>query len=287
MPPDAVDAADAAGAERHSGTDVAPVEPVGYEVVSQVATLTLNRPDTMNSLDTAAKDALLAVIERAAADASVRCVVITGSGDRAFCVGQDLREHAERLASEPLEDVWATVKAHFSPIARGIATMRKPVIAAINGAAAGAGMAIALACDWRVAADNATFTTAFTGVGLSCDTGSSWTLPRLVGRGKAMELLLWPRSVTAAEALEIGLVNWVFPGERLADEVTDMASRLAAGPTLAFAAVKEAVHYAATHSFDEALDRESQLMARTGGSTDHRGAVEAFMAKQKPTFEGR
>lgn len=259
---------------------------VSYDVSAGVATVTMNRPQAMNSLDTATKEKLLSAIRRAAHDEAARCVVVTGTG-RAFCVGQDLREHADNLAGMSLEEVWATVDQHYSPIARTIAMMPKPVVAAVNGVAAGAGMAIALACDWRVAADSASFTTAFTGVGLSCDTGSSWTLPRLVGRGKAMELLLWPRSVTAAEALEIGLVNWVFPADRLADEVADIAARLAAGPTLAFAAVKEAVLYAATHGLDEALAFESQLMARTGGSADHRDAVQSFVAKEKPTFTGQ
>jgi 2-(1,2-epoxy-1,2-dihydrophenyl)acetyl-CoA isomerase len=266
-------------------TEAASGSAVRYDASAGVATLTLDRPDALNSLDTATKDGLVAAVDRAAGDTGVRCVVITGTG-RAFSVGQDLREHAANLASLPLREVWATVEKHYSPIARTIATMPKPVVAAVNGVAAGAGMAITLACDWRVAADTASFTTAFTGVGLSCDTGTSWTLPRLVGRGRAMELLLWPRSVGATEALEMGLVNWVFPADRLADEVADMAARLAAGPTLAYAAVKEALHYAASHSFAESLAFEGELMARTGGSEDHRNAVQSFVAKQKPTFTG-
>lgn len=259
---------------------------VRYDVSAGIATITLNRPDSLNSLDTATKEQLLAAISRAAADDQARCVVITGTG-RGFCVGQDLREHADLLATQPLDQVWSTVDAHYVPIARGIATMGKPVVAAVNGVAAGAGMAIALACDWRVAADSASFATAFTGVGLSCDTGTSWTLPRLVGRAKAMELLLWPRSVPAAEALDIGLVNWVFPADSLAGEVADIAGRLAAGPTLAYAAVKASVDYAAVHSLPESLAFESQMMARTGGSQDHRNAVQSFVAKERPTFNGR
>lgn len=257
-----------------------------YDVEAAVATITLNRPDALNSLDTATKEQLVVAVQRAAADDDARCVVITGTG-RAFSVGQDLREHVDNLARLPLAEVWATVDQHYSPLARTIATMPKPVVAAVNGVAAGAGMSIALACDWRVAAEGATFTTAFTGVGLSCDTGSSWTLQRLVGQGKAMELLLWPRSVTAAEALEIGLVNWVFPADRFADETAELAARLAAGPTLAFAAIKEAVAFAAAHSLEESLQFESHLMARTGGSADHRNAVQSFVAKEKPTFTGR
>jgi 2-(1,2-epoxy-1,2-dihydrophenyl)acetyl-CoA isomerase len=267
-------------------TDDGAPSAVDYTVDGGIATLTLNRPAAMNSLDTATKEQLLTAVQRAAHDPAVRCVVVTGAG-RAFCVGQDLHEHASNLAEQPLEEVWSTVDRHYSPIALALATMPKPVVAAVNGVAAGAGLAVAAACDWRVAAESATFTTAFTGIGLSCDTGTSWTLPRLVGYGKAMELLLWPRSVPAAEALEIGLVNWVFPDDRLVEEVTDIATRLAAGPTMAFAAVKSAVQYAAAHPLDEALRFEAQLMAATGGSEDHRDAVQSFMAKQKPTFTGR
>lgn len=261
-------------------------EPVRYEQSDHVVTITLDRPEAMNSLDNATKEALLAALARAADDDGVRAVVLTGSG-RAFCVGQDLREHAGNLAMMPNDEVWSTVTDHYSPIASTIATMAKPVIAAVNGTAAGAGMSIAMVCDWRFAAASASFSTAFSGVGLSCDTGCSWTLPRLVGRGRAMELLLWPRKVDAEEALAIGLVTWVVPDERLAEEAADAARRLAAGPPLAFAAIKQSVRYAATHSLTESLAFEAEAMARTGGSQDHRDAVGAFLAKERPTFHGR
>jgi 2-(1,2-epoxy-1,2-dihydrophenyl)acetyl-CoA isomerase len=146
-------------------------EPVRYDVQDHVATITLDRPDAMNSLDVATKEALLAAIQRAAGNDDVRAVVLTGSG-RAFCVGQDLREHIQNISTKALEEVWSTVDKHYSPIALGLATMPKPVIAAVNGVAAGAGLSIAMACDLRLAADTAGFNTAFTGVALSCDTGS-------------------------------------------------------------------------------------------------------------------
>jgi 2-(1,2-epoxy-1,2-dihydrophenyl)acetyl-CoA isomerase len=260
--------------------------PVLYVVDGGVASITFNRPDAMNSLDTATKESLLAALRTAADDIGVRCVVITGTG-RAFCVGQDLREHIAAITTQPSDEVWATVDAHYSPIALGIATMAKPVIAAVNGVAAGAGLSIALACDIRVAADSAGFNTAFTGVALSCDTGSSWTLPRLVGPTKAMDLLLMPRTVGAAEALEIGLVTQVVPAAELAAHVADLATELAAGPTLAFASVKESVAFASMHDLRESLAFESTMMSRTGASADHRMAVQAFVEKQKPEFEGR
>jgi 2-(1,2-epoxy-1,2-dihydrophenyl)acetyl-CoA isomerase len=263
-----------------------PNEPVGYTVDRGVATITLDRPDALNSLDKATKLALLAAIRRASGDVDVRCVVLTGSG-RAFCVGQDLREHAANLTSMPLDEVWATVEDDFSPLALGIATMDKPVIAAVNGVAAGAGMSIALACDLRIAADSAGFNTAFTGIALSCDTGISWTLPRLVGRARALDLLLRPRTVAAPEALELGMVTAVVPAGELAAEVSRVASALAAGPTLAYACVKRAVAFAETAELAEALHFEGEMMRRTGGSDDHRNAVQSFLEKHKPVFEGR
>ena len=261
-------------------------EPVTYAVADSVATVTLARPDAMNSLDTATKNALLEALGRASADDDVRCVVLTGTG-RAFCVGQDLREHVENLATLPLEEVWSTVDVHYTPLATTVLTMPKPVIAAVNGVAAGAGLSLALACDLRICADTAGFNTAFTGVALSCDTAASWTLPRLVGRAKALELLLMPRSLDAQEALDLGLVTRVVPAGDLAAEAAAMAAALAAGPTLAYAAVKQAVEFSATHPLGESLAFESRMMARTGGSVDHRAAVESFVAKATPTFEGR
>ncbi len=260
-------------------------EPVLYDVHDHVATITLARPDAMNSLDTATKDALLAAIQRAAGDAEVRCVVLTGSG-RAFCVGQDLREHITNITTQTIEEVWSTVDAHYTPIALGLATMPKPVVAAVNGVAAGAGLSIAMACDLRLAADTAGFNTAFTGVALSCDTGASWTLPRLIGPTKAMELLLMPRTLDSQEALALGLVNRVVASDDLAVEAATLASTLAQGPTLAYASVKESVAFAATHPLAESLAFESRMMARTGGSEDHRNAVNAFVSKEKPSFEG-
>jgi 2-(1,2-epoxy-1,2-dihydrophenyl)acetyl-CoA isomerase len=164
--------------------------------------------------------------------------------------------------------------------------MAKPVVAAVNGVAAGAGLSIALACDFRIAADSAGFNTAFVGVALSCDTGMSWTLQRLVGSGRALDLLLLPRTVRAPEALQLGLVTSVVPADALAAEARSLAQRLAGGPTVAYAAVKAAVAYGASHPLDEALAFESEMMARTGVTADHREAVRAFLAKQAPTFGG-
>jgi 2-(1,2-epoxy-1,2-dihydrophenyl)acetyl-CoA isomerase len=260
--------------------------PVQYDVADGVATITLNRPDAMNALDLATKQALKSAVEQAAGDDNVRAVVLTGAG-RAFCVGQDLREHVSNLQTKSMEEVWSTVPEHFAPIASAIAEMDKPVIAAVNGVAAGAGASLAFLCDFRLVADSAGFNTAFTGIGLSCDTGASWTLPRLVGTDKALELLMMPRTVPAAEAVELGMATKVVPADDLHREVSALASTLAQGPTLAYGAVRRSVGFGATHSLADTLAFEGDMMARTGSSTDHHNAVKSFVGKEKPTFQGR
>ncbi|MFD2079340.1 2-(1,2-epoxy-1,2-dihydrophenyl)acetyl-CoA isomerase [Actinopolymorpha cephalotaxi] len=261
--------------------------PVRYAVEAGVATITLNRPDAANSLDLATKEALRDAVAAAAADDSVRCVLLTGAGDRAFCAGQDLREHVAALRDRPLEEVWSTVPEHYIPIARGLATMPKPVVAAVNGVAAGAGAALAFACDFRVLSDTAGFNLAFTAIGLSCDTGTSWTLPRLVGHARAVDLLMRPRTISAEEAERIGLATSVVPAADLAGAACALARELAAGPTVAYAAVREALAYASHSSLEEALEFEGATMRRCGATADHANAVAAFVAKRRPEFEGR
>lgn len=260
--------------------------PVLLDHTDSIATITLNRPAAMNSLDIATKDLLRETVERVAADESVRCVVLTGTG-RGFCTGQDLKEHVELLRSGSSEELFRTVPDHYNPIVTALATMPKPVIAAVNGVAAGAGASLAMAADIRVLADSAGFNVAFAGVALSCDTGSSYLLPRLVGRAKAMELLYLPSTIDAAECERIGLANQVVPADQLGDTVRALAGRLAAGPTVAFASIRASVGHAADHSFAEALEFEHSMMDRTGATEDHRTAVDAFVAKEKPTFRGR
>lgn len=260
--------------------------PVRYELADGIATITLDRPTSRNSLTYETKEALRQAVERAAGDAGVRCVVVTGTG-RAFCVGQDLHEHVDNVKRQPIEDVWSTVQEHYTPIASALATMPKPVIAAVNGIAAGAGAAIAFACDFRILADTAGFNTAFVGIGLSCDTGSSWTLPRLVGHAKAVELLLLPRTVKPDEATELGLATMVVPAADLAAAADQLARTLASGPTMAYAAIKAVLAYSATHDLAAALSLEGDKMALTGASQDHRDAVAAFVAKAQPRFYGR
>ncbi len=260
--------------------------PVLLEVADGVATLTLNRPDAMNSLDVATKEALLDAVRRVADDPAVRCVVLTGTG-RAFCVGQDLKEHVAILKSGSTDSLFRTVDEHYNPIVSALAGMQKPVIAAVNGVAAGAGASLAFACDLRIVADTAGFNLAFANVALSCDTGSSFTLQRLVGKAKAIELLYFPRTIKADEALSLGLATQVVPAADLGAVVADLAARLAAGPTVAFGAMRQSVEYAAGHDFADAVAFESTRMTLTGATADHAAAVAAFIAKEKPVFEGR
>jgi 2-(1,2-epoxy-1,2-dihydrophenyl)acetyl-CoA isomerase len=260
--------------------------PVTYDLVEGVATITLNRPDAMNSLDIATKEALRDVATEAAEDPSVRCVVLTGTG-RAFCVGQDLKEHIQLLESGSSDELFTTVERHYNPTVTALATMPKPVIAAVNGVAAGAGASLAFACDLRVLAESAGFNLAFPGVALSCDTGASWTLPRLVGRAKALELLYFPSTIPAEKALELGLATSVVPDDQLATEVATLAAKLAAGPTLSYASMRQSVNWSSTHDLEESLAFEADKMNFTGASEDHHNAVSAFVAKEKPTFHGR
>ncbi|MFD4373461.1 enoyl-CoA hydratase/isomerase family protein [Streptomyces sp. NPDC058486] len=261
-----------------------------YEVSDGLATITLNRPEAMNAMNIAAKVALRDAAETAAADPAVRAVLLTSAGDRAFCVGQDLKEHVGLLLQDQESGTSATmntVRDHYNPIVRALTGMKKPVIAAVNGVAAGAGFGFALAADYRIVADTASFNTSFAGVALTADSGMSWTLPRLIGQSRASDLLLFPRTLTAQEAYDLGIANRVVPAAELAEEAGLLARRLAEGPTVAYAALKASVAYGADHSLDEALDKEDELQTLAGASEDHTIAVRAFLAKEKPTYLGR
>ncbi|GGP52356.1 MULTISPECIES: 2-cyclohexenylcarbonyl CoA isomerase [Streptomyces] len=260
-----------------------------YEVTDGLATITINRPDAMNAMNTEAKVALRDAARAAAADPAVRAVLLTATG-RAFCVGQDLKEHVALLAADRAAgtgSTMSTVREHYNPIVKALTEMPKPVVAGVNGVAAGAGFGFALAADYRVVADTAAFNTSFAGVALTADSGVSWTLPRLIGHSRAADLLLFPRSISAQEAYELGIVNKLVPADSLAAEAAAVARALADGPTLAYAALKESLAYGAGHSLAEALEKEDELQTRAGASEDHGIAVAAFLAKEKPKYVGR
>jgi 2-(1,2-epoxy-1,2-dihydrophenyl)acetyl-CoA isomerase len=250
-----------------------------------LAVLTLNRPESLNSLVLEMKTALQQAVEDVRDDDSVRAVVLTGAG-RAFCVGQDLREHAALLdAGDPAP--LSTVREHYNPVVMALADMRKPTVAAINGTAAGAGLGLACALDFRIGAAGARLTTAFTGIGLTADSGLSWTLPRLVGSGRASALLMLAEPFSAEQALDMGLLNAVVAPETVLPAAVELAERLSRGPTAAYACLKQSLRVSAVSTLAEALAEEDRQQTLAGRTSDHAAAVRAFLDKQQPVFEGR
>ena len=250
-----------------------------------VVTLTMNRPDAMNAMNVDLKEALRDTLAALESDRSCRAIVLTGAG-HAFCVGQDLREHAQILASGSTD--LDTVRAHYNPIAQRLASMPKPVIAAVRGTAAGAGASMALLADFRIGGPRTTLLMAFANVGLAGDTGVSWSLPRIVGHARALELLLLAEPVRSAAAYEMGLLSrLVEDDEQVLPAAQELAARLAAGPTVAYGAIKRELSIGDAGTLSDALAAEAQAQTICGATTDHKQAVTAFVAKQKPVFDGK
>jgi len=261
-------------------------DPLLIDTTDGVTTLTMNRPDSLNSLDVSLKEALRDAVAALSTDPACRAVVLTGAG-RAFCVGQDLREHVQTLESAATDPL-ATVKEHFNPLVRHLAGMPKPVVAAVRGMAAGAGASLAFLADFRIGGPGTRFLMAFANVGLAGDTGASWTLPRLVGYAKATELLMLAEPVKADEAQRIGLLHQlVDDDERVLSVAQDLAARLAAGPTVAYGQIKRQLAIGAAGGLAEALDAEYHAQAACGATADHREATDAFVNKRRPHFTGR
>jgi 2-(1,2-epoxy-1,2-dihydrophenyl)acetyl-CoA isomerase len=249
-----------------------------------VAVVTLNRPGQRNALDLEMKTALLDALTEAALDPEVRAVVLTGAGS-AFCVGQDLGEHAEALSADP-RAAFETVERHYSPIVLALATMPKPVIAAVNGTCVGAGLGFALACDLRVYADGTTLGTAFSSIGLTCDSGLSSTLARSVGDLRARDLVLTARTFRPADAVAWGMAGEIVAAEDVLTVAIGQASKLAKGPTAAFAESKMLLAGATYRSLAAALTDEAAAQTRCGLTDDHSAAVSAFLGKRVPDFAG-
>jgi 2-(1,2-epoxy-1,2-dihydrophenyl)acetyl-CoA isomerase len=262
------------------------MDPLLIDRTEGVTTLTLNRPESLNSLDTPLKTALRDAITEAEADRGCRALVLAGAG-RAFCVGQDLKEHVATLehgAADPL----GTVVRHYNPIAQRLANLPKPVVAAVRGAAAGAGASLAFLADFRVGGPGTSFLMAFARVGLAADTGASWSLPRLVGHAKAVELLMFAEPVNAAESLRLGLLTrLVDDDEQVLPAALELAARLAAGPTVAYGAIKRELSVGTAGMLSDALAAEAQAQSICGSTADHRNATLAFVRKEKAVFEGR
>ena len=255
-----------------------------------IATLTLNRPDSRNALSRPMMVGLAEALERLALDPAIRAVVLTGAG-RAFCSGGDVKGFAKRAgdapADEPSFDAKVTDLRVRMEAVRWLHEMPKPTLAVIPGPAAGAGLSLALACDLRIAADDAKFTTAFSKIGVSGDFGGSYFLSHLVGASKARELYFTARVVPAEEALRIGMIDRTAPYEQLAAAAAAYAKELAALPTVAVGYMKRNLNVAQRASLAETLDSEAIHMIRTFETSDHKSAARAFVEKRPPSFQGR
>lgn len=255
-------------------------ETIRVEVADGVATIVLDRPDSLNALNATMRRELLSTLKSLAREEAVRAVVLTGEG-RGFCSGADLRggaserEFRDRLVAE------------YNPVIRAIRDLPKPIIAAVNGPAAGAGFSLALACDLVYAAEEARFVPAFSGIALVPDSGLTRTLVRALGRHRAAELIFTGKPLAAAEAQGAGLVNVVVPADRLRAEAGDAATRLAAGPTRAIGLAKRLINQAEDQTLDQSLAAEAALQELAGRTQDHAEGVAAFGEKREPRFVGR
>ncbi len=258
-----------------------PYETLLFDVSDGVATLTLDRPEALNAVNDQMGRELLDALRTCGRNAEVRAVVLTGSG-RAFCAGQDLKEVEEGSRS-----YGRIVRSRYNPIVLAIRRLERPVVAGLNGIAAGAGVSLALACDLVVASEGARLTMAFSRAGLVPDSGSTYWLPRLIGYHRAFELMALAEPLTARQAHHLGLVNRVVEDGELPGAARELALRLASGPTAALAYTKRALDQALDSSLEEALEYEAHMQELAGRTRDHREGIAAFVEKREPRFEGR
>jgi len=256
--------------------------PVLLQVAAGIATLTLNRPERKNAINAAMHEALRHALTKIETDTSIRVLIITGAGD-GFCAGQDLAERAAMLKTGEV-DLHASLEQHYNPLMRRLHALPMPIIAAVNGVAAGAGAALALSADLVIAAQSARFQLAFARVGLSLDSGLSWTLPRLVGNARAMAWALTAETVSATEAQACGLIWRSVDDNTLQTTTTQWAQQLANGPQAALRAIKQRLRAGVDDTFTQALDAERDAQGVLGKDADYREAVLAFMAKRAPQF---
>jgi 2-(1,2-epoxy-1,2-dihydrophenyl)acetyl-CoA isomerase len=257
-----------------------------FEVDNGVAIITLNRPEVLNAFDDELGEAALSAVRKGSEDDSVRCIAITGAG-RAFSSGEDLGALAAGYERGEIPPLGNTLVNRYNPLIRTIRAAPKPVLAAVNGVAAGAGASIALACDVRIASEHAKLVLAFIKVGLVPDSGAVWFLTRMIGSARAWQLASSGEPVTADDGLRLGLFDRVVPADDFEAEWRKHAQELAAGPTRAFALTKRLVNEAPDRSLDEQLDLEVEAQTQAGQTNDHLEGVQAFLGKRPPKFTGR
>ncbi|KMJ59609.1 enoyl-CoA hydratase [Bacillus sp. LL01] len=255
-------------------------ETIRYEQENQVAWIIMNRPDKLNAFTEQMNREITKALKQASADGDVRAIVITGEG-RAFSSGQDLAEVDENM------DHGEVLRTRYGPMMKQLARCEKPVIAAVNGVAAGAGFSLALACDFRIVSEKASFVQAFIHVGLIPDSGNLYYLPKLVGNAKALELAVFGEKIKAQEAMELGLVTKVVPVDSWQEEVQAFSYRLANMPTQAIGLIKRSIQASWNLTYDEYLEQEAYGQRIAGLSNDHKEGVTSFIEKRRPAFKGK
>lgn len=254
-------------------------ENIQYNIENGVAVIELNRPDKLNAFNSVMIREITAALKEANKDPQVRCLMITGAG-RGFCSGQDLADVNEDM------NLGEILRTQYTPMVKQLRAIEKPIVAAVNGVAAGAGFSLALACDFRIVSEKASFVNAFIHVGLIPDAGNLYYLQNLIGYAKAAELSILGEKISAEKALELGLVTKVFPAETWKDEAVKFSEYLANMPTKAIGLIKRSLKWANDLSFDDYLEKEAEGQQIAGSTKDHLEGVQAFMEKRKPVFSG-
>ena len=260
-------------------------ESILFQVEAGVAVITLNRPKQLNSFNPEMHKALKCALKQAEADDSVRAVLLTGAG-RGFCAGQDLNDRNVNRGAE-MPDLGESIEKYYNPLIKQISNMPKPVIAAVNGVAAGAGANIAFACDIVFAAQSASFIQAFCKIGLVPDSGGTWVLPRLIGSARAKALMLLGDKVTASQAQEWGMIWQCVEDEALIETAMSVANHLATQPTKGLGFIKHALNHSSENSLEDQLNMEKDLQRLAGQTDDYREGIAAFFDKRAPEFKGK